>query len=424
MKIEHFKIENFKRLRYVEMRPEGNLIVIGGRNGQGKTSLIDALADALAGRKTAIPEPVTRGEERSEVIVDTDDGWRIRKYYTAEGTYGLAITKGDLEAAKGVTLLSKWSNALSFDPLAFARDTPHAQAEQLRKLVGLDFFDLDKRRAEIYEKRTVTNRLLRDAIGVIESMPEPPADAPQVMDVRELLTQQADASLKIEGNALLRRALEKAQDARLGTRDRVNDLAVRVDRLKRELAAAERDLQLAEEADDGALQHIRELTPRVDVLVDPDIAAINAKIAVAEEHNERARTWQERERAIERKMELEKESEGFTFDINDIDEQKEAAVREADFPVAGLGFNADGLVTFGGLPFSQSAESERIRVSAAIALAMNPEMRVLLIRDGSGLDEDSLGLLEDLAVEHGAQIFIERIGEEGASIVIENGMAK
>ena len=52
MKITKLEIENVKRVKAVELAPAQNgLTVIGGKNGQGKTSVLDAIAWALGGEK-------------------------------------------------------------------------------------------------------------------------------------------------------------------------------------------------------------------------------------------------------------------------------------------------------------------------------------------------------------------------------------
>lgn len=49
MKIVHLVAENVKKLRAVEISPKGELVTISGKNGQGKTSVLDAIWWALAG---------------------------------------------------------------------------------------------------------------------------------------------------------------------------------------------------------------------------------------------------------------------------------------------------------------------------------------------------------------------------------------
>lgn len=49
VKISSFEIENVKRVKAVAYEPtENGLTVLGGKNGQGKTSVLDAIAWALS----------------------------------------------------------------------------------------------------------------------------------------------------------------------------------------------------------------------------------------------------------------------------------------------------------------------------------------------------------------------------------------
>jgi hypothetical protein len=57
-----------------------------------------------------------------------------------------------------------------------------------------------------------------------------------------------------------------------------------------------------------------------------------------------------------------------------------------------------------------------------MALAMNPDLRVILIRDGSLLDAENLAVIEEMAAERDAQIWIERVSDDrSVGIVIEDG---
>ena len=85
---------------------------------------------------------------------------------------------------------------------------------------------------------------------------------------------------------------------------------------------------------------------------------------------------------------------------------REDALGAAKMPVAGLGFG-DGEVTFNGLPIDQASTSQQIRIGMAIAMAQNPKLRVIRIKDGSVLDEDNLKLIGEIAGEKGYQVWIE-----------------
>jgi predicted ABC-type transport system involved in lysophospholipase L1 biosynthesis ATPase subunit len=95
--------------------------------------------------------------------------------------------------------------------------------------------------------------------------------------------------------------------------------------------------------------------------------------------------------------------------------------KNAKFPVADLGFG-DGEVIYKGLPLSQASDAEQLRVAVAIAMAANPKLRVIRVRDGSLLDSGGLALLEDLAKERDFQVWVETVSEDkNIGVHIEDG---
>lgn len=101
--------------------------------------------------------------------------------------------------------------------------------------------------------------------------------------------------------------------------------------------------------------------------------------------------------------------------------EKAKQLQAAKYPVEGLGVDDDG-VTFNGIPFSQASSAEQLRVSAAMALALNPKLRVILIRDGSLLDSEQGAALCKFAEENNCQVWLEQVSTDKAvGIVIEDG---
>jgi hypothetical protein len=80
--------------------------------------------------------------------------------------------------------------------------------------------------------------------------------------------------------------------------------------------------------------------------------------------------------------------------------------------VPGLGFEEDA-VTYNGLPFAQASDAEQIKVSIAMGMAGNPKLRVMRIKDGSLLDDDSMKVVEEMAVTNDFQVFVEVVDTSG-----------
>jgi hypothetical protein len=92
--------------------------------------------------------------------------------------------------------------------------------------------------------------------------------------------------------------------------------------------------------------------------------------------------------------------------------------------VPGLALGESG-PTFNGVPLSQASGAERLRVSVAIGLALNPRLRVLLVRDASLLDENSLRLVAEMAQDAGAQVWLERVGDgDPGAVIIADGQVQ
>ena len=138
---------------------------------------------------------------------------------------------------------------------------------------------------------------------------------------------------------------------------------------------------------------------------------INAGI---DQKENRLEKFRERDLAEQKSRELTKAMEART-------EQKRALIDGAKFPVRGLGID-DGQVTFRGIPFEQCSSAEQLRVSVAIAMAANPTLKILRIKDGSLLDSSGMKILGDMAEKHGFQVWIECVDESGeVGIVLEEG---
>lgn len=71
MRIITLKAENVKRLKAVEIQPDGDVVVIAGRNAQGKSSVLDAIWLALAGAAGA--KETTRPIRDAEITLADDE---------------------------------------------------------------------------------------------------------------------------------------------------------------------------------------------------------------------------------------------------------------------------------------------------------------------------------------------------------------
>src|SRR3990167_10791645 len=169
MKIIQLSAENVKKLKAVEITPEGNVVVIGGKNGQGKSSVLDSIEYVLAGKGSQCPRPVRDGEEKA-VIVCTLDDLVVTRVIKTDGSNSLVVSSKDgAKYGSPQAMLDKLVGTLTFDPLAFSRMEPRKQLEVLKKLVGLDFSKedieintlLQSRQNKMNEAKGIESRFLK-----------------------------------------------------------------------------------------------------------------------------------------------------------------------------------------------------------------------------------------------------------------------
>ena len=145
MKIIALEAENLKRLTAVRIAPDGNLVQITGKNGQGKTSVLDAIWWAMAGTSNVQTTPIRKGEDQAIINLDLGDIKVRRKFIAQEdGGYTTSITVENGEGARFLSpqnMLDALVGQLSFDPLAFSRMKPADKVQALRSLVK--DFDFD-----------------------------------------------------------------------------------------------------------------------------------------------------------------------------------------------------------------------------------------------------------------------------------------
>lgn len=401
MKIIKLTASNVKRLRAVEITPDGTLQVVTGRNGQGKTSVLDAIWLALGGGAAAREtlRPIRDGEDRASVTLDLGD-LIVTRTWSGSKT-ALTVTNADgARYSSPQSMLDSLVGRLSFDPLAFTRLSAKAQRDALLELVdlGIDLDENARQRQALYDRRTELGRQGKSM-----------GDVPATDDTLPSIEQSAsDLIAQIRAAENLRRDGEsaRAQAAAL-----VSDRS----RIAEQIAELEARRDALDRRIESAAQAVRNL-PAV-----PDVSEMESQLAGVESLNAAIRANEQAKRAAARKDGLRAEYEDASAKIAALDKAKADALANAQLPVDGLGFDDSG-VTFNGVPFSQASSAEQIRVSLAMAMALNPELRVVRIIDGSLLDADSMQQVAAMAAAADYQVWVERVSDESAAaVVIEDG---
>lgn len=400
MHIIKLEVENVKRLRAVEVEPTGALIQVSGRNEQGKTSLIDSIAYAMGGERLVPEEPIRRGARSARVAIDLGE-LKVERRWSRKGSV-LKVTDRDGNAQKSPQkLLDQLVGALTFDPLEFSGMDRPKQADVLKALLGISFEDLDERRREMYEGRTTVNRDLKAAevtLAGLDAYPDAPDDE---VVVSELIAER---------------------DRRAAHNDTMDLLTDKIETAKEGLKVYQEDLQQLQTTISGIEARLESDQAELKGMEARDVEETTKQIEGAETTNAQVRGKRSYLKVKVAVKGLRETSETESDKIEKIDQEKRDLMAAAEFPVEGLGFDDDGMVTLEGLPFNQASHAQTLRVSVAMGIAMNPALRVMLIREGDHLDAENLRTVSDMAEDSGTQVWMERVNPgEGCAVIIEDG---
>ena len=402
--------ENIKRLIAVNITPEDNLVQITGKNEQGKSSVLDSIWWALEGAKNIQVEPIHKGATTGRIRLELGDKEvelivtrTFKKSKDGGFTTKLSVTTPDgIDVAGGAqTVLNGFLDALTFDPLTFSRMKPPEQFETLKKFVpGVDFEAVETANKKDYEGRREVNRELKIAQASVEGIETTATEETVIIDTSMLIDRmqtagEENASIEIRKNNRRNYQIKVAEN-----RDNAK--------------------KLIEEADE-----IQKKLDNAGELPEPiDISEVREKLEIAKSNNDELIKFNQRKDLLDTVQRLEEEADNITTRMKLREEDKRKAIAEAKIPVDNIDFG-DGIVLLKGVPFEQGSQAERIRASMAIAMASNPKLRVILMREGSLLDEDSEQIVREMAVANNFDVWQEKVDSSGQiGFVIEDGKNK
>lgn len=418
--IVRLQAENYKRLIAVDISPDGNIVTLSGRNAQGKSSVLDAIFAALAGGEAsrATKQPIRDGQDLAVVRLDLGN-YIVTRRWTDDDAGTLTVeTPPTADGRKQKysspqKLLDELVGKRTFDPLAFTRMTAAEQVATLTATVDLPFdpAQLDRERAGVFDQRADINRTVKQLEGQlagitapVDSTPEEEVSAADVIAEFEKAREHNDKGDRLRAAAIAAEETHENAEAEVARlRDALDAAIVYEERAKED----------------------RQATLAAHEAFEPiDTDAISERLQKVEQTNAAVRAGQEHRRVAAQLAAKREESAQFTLELQKIDKRKSDALAAVKFPVDGLSFDESG-VLFNGIPFSQASAAEQLRVSAALAMASNPQLRILQVRDGSLLDSDSMKVLTDLAEQNDYQVWVEVVDESGeVGIVIEDGQVR
>lgn len=437
MKVLALTEENCLGISLIEMdlTDKGNLIIIAGPNGAGKTSALDGLEMLLNGAESIPAKPVRRGQ--AKCVLECTLGeiglpeLLVKRTITADGGGSLIVRNAELVKQESPqTILDKLKGKLTFDPLAYASMKDAERTAITRELLGLDFKEKDATKDTHFKARTDVNRDAKALEARLTALSPAVAGLPELeISSAEIIAQQAESAKVNQANANHRanaegyRALvDRAQAAVTDAESALADTIAEIERLQVQ-AGKQKD---AVEAKKGELSSAKvscdNAADAVSKLVDVDLTQFNARAADVDKTNVSIRNNKTRADLTKQLTAKRLEADALTRKIDAIESQKREAIAAAKFPVAGMGLDDMGEVQLNGLPFEQANTRAKILASLAMGAALNPKLRVVLVRSGNDIDDAGMKIVGDWCEANNMQIWLERIRTDGnVTFIIEDG---
>lgn len=402
VKILCFSAGNFKALKafYCEPKPEG-LTVIGGDNGAGKSSCLDALAFAVGGKKYCPSNPKREGAIGDTTLhVDLSNGITVER----KGK-NLSLTVTDREGARhGQELLDAFISNIAIDLPKFYNASSKDKAHMILETLGIEdkLAELAKTEKEKYDTRTMVGREADRKQKAAEDMPWH-EDAPEeAVSVKELIDRQQEVLARNGIKEEHRRKYEANKAELLRVSGEIDSLRQRQKVLSEEVRSAE--------SEDFTLESTAEL---------------EAQIANFEETNRKVAENAERTRRMEEADALNDQKDALTKEIEAIRAERIALLQGADFPLEGLSVNDGGELVYNGQPWDCMSGSQQLIVSCAIASRINPSCRFVLMDKLEQLDLTTLAEFDKWLKTQDLQCIATRVSTGGeCSLIIEDGEVK
>ncbi len=403
VKINELLIENVKRVKAVQFEPSADgLTIIGGRNGQGKTSVLDAIAWALGGNnyKPSVPER---------------DGALVPPNLHIELSNGLIVERKGKNSTLKVTdpngnksgqqLLNEFVSTLALDLPKFINGSDKDKADSLLKILGIGdvLSQLDTKENQLYAQRTEVGRIAdrkkkaADEMPMYPNVPKEPVSATELIkQQQEILARNGENEQKRQNAARYERMLAEAQIA--------------FDEAKAALQKAEQDCLTARKS--------------AEDLHDESTAELEKNLAEIEALNIKIRANSTKEAAEIEANNLQQEYDGLTEQIESVREERSKLLDSAELPLPGLSVK-DGKLIYNNMPWDGMSGSDQLKVATAIVRKLNPQCGFVLMDKLEQMDLETLQEFGAWLKQEGLQVIATRVstGDE-CSIIIEDGMVK
>ena len=407
MKINRLEIENVKRIHAVMIEPsKDGLTIIGGKNRQGKSSVLDAIAWALGGNKYKPSQAVNADSTippRLKIIMD--NGLVVeRKGKNSD----LKVT--DPEGQKGgQQLLDSFVEELAINLPKFMEASGKEKANTLLQIIGIgpQLAELEQKEKQLYQERLYVGRTADQKEKFAKEQPYYPDAPEEPVSAAELIKEQQEILARNGQRQQWKREYDDILRQLDLVEGKIEDLEGQLRRWKESKKELEERARAAEKTPaELKMESTEELERSID-----NIDAINRKVRA---NLDKAKAEEDAKQYRDQYTELSQA-------IEDVRKQKAGLLDNADLPLPGLSVK-DGELVYNGQQWDNMSSAEQMIVSTSIVRKLNPKCGFVLLDKLEAMDIDTLKEFGAWLEQEGLQAIATRVstGDE-CSIVITDG---
>lgn len=414
MKINKLEIENVKRVKAVKIEPTANgLTVIGGKNNQGKTSVLDSIAWALGGdrykpaqahREGSVIPPSLHIVMDNGLVVERKGKNSSLKVIDPEGQKG------------GQQLLNEFVADLAIDLPKFMESSSKEKANTLLQIIGVgdQLFELERQEQEVYNKRHTIGQIADQKKKFAKEQPYYPDAPKEPISASDLIKQQQDILARNGENQRKRTQLQEFTQQEATVRQNIANTKKEIARLQDILATQNAEWQFI-------INNLADAQKTAEMLHDESTEALEASIQNIETINIKVRANLDKDKAEEDAKDYSSQYDTFSVEIDQIRNKKMDLLTNANLPLPGLSV-MDGELTYNGFKWESLSGSDQLKVATAIVRKLNPKCGFVLLDKLEQMDLDTLKEFGEWLEAEGLQAIATRVstGEE-CQIIIDDG---
>lgn len=437
MQIQKISISNILGIQDLQF-DAGQFTSIEGRNGQGKTSVLESIKAVL---KTGHDATLLRhGEEKGEIVLVLDDGQSILKKVGADSSTTEIRDASGKKVARPAEALKAITDMLSVNPIDFLNAPKkdrvrvlleamplEVDAEKLSEIAGIEVTAqpgvhalqvISATHKIVYDERTGTNRAVSEKKSTINQLRNALPEMPEgvegdedtlVAKINEATTARDTKLGKIRDkmDGIKTAAQKSIDDLRTKLQADIDklkaDAQVQVDAIQADVAENQAKANTATDATKATWQQTVEPLLAAQAIIRNNREAVGKRKQTLE-------TIEQMESDLEL---LEEVAKSQTQALADIEQYKSDLLN--DLPIPGLEVT-DGEIMRNGVHFDRLNTAQQVEIAVEIAKLRAGDLGVVCLDGIELLDEKSYNALTHQFMQTKLQLFVTRVANKPFAI--------